>query len=90
MPKLLECYEEMYYIASRCLYRQFDLKQITVEQAREEKARLVKAYNDNKEAYDYMINLYAIKNKLIKLNEQGFNSVLEWEVLEEINKALGV
>lgn len=90
MPKLLEYYEEAYFIATRYLYIQFDAKQITLDQAKEEKARIIKAYNDNKETYDYMINLYAIKDKLMTLKEQGFNSVLEWEVLEEIDKALQV
>ena len=89
MPKLLEYYEEAYYIASRYLYRQFDAKTITIEQAKEEKERIIKAYKDQKEAWAYMLNLYNIKNALTQLKEQGFNSVLEWQVLEEINKALG-
>ena len=36
-----------------------------------------------------MLRLYSIKDSLKQLKDQGFNSVLEWEVLEEINKALG-
>lgn len=89
VPKCLEYHEEAYYIASRYLYRQFDAKAITVEQAREEKERIIKAYNEQKEAWEYMLSLYKIKNTLTQLKEQGFNSVLEWEVLEELNKALG-
>lgn len=90
MPKLLEYYEEAYFIAARYLYRQYDAKQITLDQAKEEKARIIKAYKDQKEAWEYMLSLYNIKNALTQLKEQGFNSVLEWEVLEEINKALEV
>ena len=88
MPKLLEYYEENYYISSRYLYRQFELNKITVEQARIEKEKIVKSYNDNKEMYEYVLSLYSIRNSLMQLKEQGFNSVLEWEVLDAINKAL--
>lgn len=88
MPKLLEYYEENYYISSRYLYRQFELNKITVEQARIEKDKIVKSYNDNKEMYEYVLSLYSIRNSLMQLKEQGFNSVLEWEVLDTINKAL--
>ena len=88
MPKLLEYYEENYYISSRYLYRQFELNKITVEQARIEKEKIVKSYNDNKEMYEYVLSLYSIRNSLMQLKEQGFNSVLEWEVLDTINKAL--
>ena len=88
MPKLLEYYEENYYISSRYLYRQFELNKITVEQARIEKDKIVKSYNDNKEMYEYVLSLYSIRNSLMQLKEQGFNSILEWEVLDTINKAL--
>lgn len=88
MPKLLEYYEEMYFLAARCLYRQFDIKAITLEQAKQEKERIVKAYKDQKEVWEFMMSLYDIKKSLSELKEQGFNSVLEWEVLEQIERCL--
>lgn len=75
-------------IASRYLYRQFDAKAITVEQGRMEKETIRKQYEENKEIYEYMVQLYDVKDSLQKLKEQGFNSVLEWDILEQIEKIL--
>lgn len=88
MPSNLEEYEENYFLGARYLYRLFEAKVMTLEDCKREKQILINRYQQNKESWEYMLSLYKIKNSLIQLKEQGFNSVLEWQVLEEINKAL--
>ena len=89
MPSNLEEYEENYFLGARYLYRLFEAKVMTLEDCKREKQILINRYQQNKESWEYMISLYRIKDSLKQLKEQGFNSVLEWQVLEEINKALG-
>lgn len=89
MPSNLEEYEENYFLGARYLYRLFEAKVMTLEDCKREKQILINRYQQNKESWEYMLSLYKIKNSLTQLKEQGFNSVLEWQVLEEINKALG-
>ena len=88
MPKYLEEYEENYFLGARYLYRLFEAKVMTLDECKREKQILINRYNQNKESWEYMLSLYKIKDSLIQLKEQGFNSVLEWEVLEVIDKAL--
>ena len=61
---------------------------MSLEDCKREKQILINRYQQNKESWEYMLSLYKIKNSLTQLKEEGFNSVLEWQVLEEINKAL--
>ena len=89
MPNNLKEYEENYFLGARYLYRLFEAKAMTLEDCKREKQILINRYEQNKESWEYMLSLYSIKDSLKQLKEQGFNSVLEWEVLEEINKALG-
>lgn len=89
MPSNLEEYEENYFLGARYLYRLFEAKVMTLEDCKREKQILINRYQQNKESWEYMLSLYKIKSTLTQLKEEGFNSVLEWEVLEEINKALG-
>lgn len=89
MPSNLEEYEENYFLGARYLYRLFEAKVMSLEDCKREKQILINRYQQNKESWEYMLSLYKIKSALTQLKEEGFNSVLEWEVLEEINKALG-
>lgn len=89
MPSNLEEYEENYFLGARYLYRLFEAKVMSLEDCKREKQILINRYQQNKESWEYMLSLYKIKSTLTQLKEEGFNSVLEWEVLEEINKALG-
>lgn len=86
LPKNLPFYEEAYFITSRSLYRQYDKKEITLEQAKAEKQRVVEAYKENKEMYNFLFSLHAVEAKLLQLKEQGFNTALELEILEIIEK----
>ncbi len=86
MPKALAAYEQAYYITSRGLYQQYDKGTIDLKEARKEKAEAIKAYNRGKSQYQLFIELHTIREKLIQLKEEGFNSVLEWELLEAIEK----
>lgn len=87
MPNL-NWYETVYYQASRYLYRQYDIKAITVAQAREEKEIIVKQYEENKREYEFLIRLHSVEDMLKKLRDQGFNTALEQEILEEIDRVL--
>ena len=89
MPSNLEEYEENYFLGARYLYRLFEAKVMSLEDCKREKQILINRYQQNKESWEYMLSLYKIKSALTQLKEEGFNSALEWEVLEEINKALG-
>lgn len=87
MPNLL-WYEAAYYQVSRYLYRQYDIKSITVDQARKEKEIITRQYEENKREHEFLIGLHNLEDMLKRLKEQGFNSALEWEILEEISKVL--
>lgn len=88
MPERLAMYEQCYYIASRGLYRQYDAGDITLEQAKYEKSHVVKQYQEGKKQWELFIGLYEIQDKLHALKNQGFNTALEMEVLELIEKLL--
>lgn len=88
MPERLRMYEQCYYIASRGLYQQYAAKQITLEQAKLEKQSVVRQYNEGKAQWELFINLYEIQDKLQQLIQSGFDTALEIEVTELIEKTL--
>lgn len=88
MPKGLASYEQSYYIASRGLYMQYAKGEITVAQAREEKKEVLKAYEEGKWEWNYFMQLHRVLEQLKTLKEEGFNSVLEFEILETIDALL--
>lgn len=86
MPKCLALHEQAYYITSRGLYQQYASGVIDLAQAREEKAQAIKAYEEEKWQHELYMKLFEVEDKLRKLKDEGFNSVIEWEVLELIEK----
>ena len=86
MPPCLAPYEQAYYQASRYLYMSFYNGALTLAQCRAEKQRIIEVYNQGKKQWEYFLSLQSIGSKLEELKSQGFNSSVEWEVLEEINK----
>ncbi len=90
MPDGLAMYEQCYYIAARGLYRQYDAGYITLEQAKVEKAEVVKQYQEGKKQWEFFWGLYEVQDKLHALKEQGFNTALEIETLELIEKLLDI
>lgn len=88
MPAMLNAYEQAYYIACRGLYQQYADKKITLAQARGEKDMVLREYKQQKRQFDFCLKLYSIANKLQELKQTGFNSAIEWEVLEEIEKVI--
>lgn len=88
LPKCLYVYEQTYFISCRSLYQQYADKKITLEQAREEKQLILEQYYEHKKQFDFLFSIYRIADKLEQLKEQGFNSVLEWEILEEFNNVI--
>lgn len=88
MPTCLSVFEQTYYLSSRSLYHQYADNKITIEQAREEKDKVLQMYHEHKIQFDFLQSVCSIEGKLKQLQEQGFNSVLEWEVLKEITRAL--
>lgn len=88
MPQGLAAYEQAYYQASRYLYQQFFDDKLNLLECRQEKQKIIEAYNLGKAQYEFFISLTNIEDKLKSLKEQGFNTVLEWELLDEITEAL--
>lgn len=88
LPQGLASYKQSYYIASRGLYRQFEREEIDLTKARSEKAELIEAYKEGKEEWNYFLKLHEIMDKLQQLAKDGFNSVVEFEILELIEQVL--
>lgn len=88
MPQGLASYKQSYYIASRGLYRQFEREEIDLPQARSEKAELMEAYKEGEWEWNYFLKLHEILDKLQQLAKEGFNSVVEFEILELIEELL--
>lgn len=86
LPTTLMFHETSYYLSARCLYRQYDKGELTLEQARVEKEKVIEQFHENKEMYEFLIEAHQIRVKFVELREQGFNSVLEWEILEALEK----
>lgn len=84
MP-VLNWHEQAYFISSRGLYQQFDDKKITVDQARKEKAAVIRAYEENEVVQEFVLRAYALREKLKRLREEEFNSVLEAEIMRDID-----
>lgn len=88
MPMCLAAYEQAYYQASRYLYQQFFDDKLNLMECRQEKQKILEQYNVCKAQCDFFSSLTVIEDSLKKLKEQGFNSSLEWEILDEISVAL--
>lgn len=88
LPRCLAGYEQAYYLASRTLYKQYEAKLITLDQARREKELIIEQYQEGKKEHELFTSLFEIEDKLKKLKEQGFNTVLEWEILKILEEKL--
>lgn len=88
MPQGLTSYKQSYYIAARGLYKQYERGEIDLSKARSEKAELIEAYKEGEEEWNYFLKLHEIMDKLQQLAKEGFNSVVEFEVLEIVEKLL--
>lgn len=88
MPDGLKAYEQAYYIASRGLYGQYEQGQITLAEARKEKALVVKAYQEGTQEFEYFLQLHKVREQLVQLKKEGFDTVLEFEILETLEKLL--
>lgn len=88
MPKGLAMYEVTYYITSRGLYQQYAIGTIKLAQAKEEKVQAIKLYEEGKRQHRLFMSLFEIEDKLRQLNDDGFNSALEFEILELLNEFL--
>ena len=88
MPQGLPMYEQCYYIASRGLYEQYERKVISLEEAKREKQEVIKAYQIEKDQWQLFIGIHEIADKLKMLKQDKFNTVLEMEVLELIERFL--
>lgn len=88
MPDGLALYEQCYYISSRGLYEQYAREMITLEVAKKEKAQVIKQYELGKEQWQLFLGLYEIHDKLSMLKVDGFNSFLEFEIMEIVDKLL--
>ena len=88
LPRCLAGYEQAYYLASRSLYKQYEDKLISLEQARYEKEKILEQYHDGKKQHELFMSLFEIEDKLKKLKAEGFNSVLEREILALLEEVL--
>lgn len=88
LPANLKGYEQAYYIASRGLYQQYEKKEITLEQARQEKEKVTKLYHEGLCEFEYFMQLHQVWDKLKQLKKEGFNSVVEFEILGLLDKIL--
>ncbi|MGL5676289.1 MAG: hypothetical protein ACRDDX_07735 [Cellulosilyticaceae bacterium] len=81
MPSGLRGYEQAYYIAARGLYQQYAKGELTLEDARKEKEQVLGMYKQGEEEWAYLMRLHHIDAKLKVLKEEGFNTILEMEIL---------
>ena len=88
MPNGLPMYKQCYYIASRGLYEQYENKTITLAEAKKEKEEVIKQYEAGKYQWELFMGMYEIEEKLSQLKQEGFNSALEFEILELLEKLL--
>ena len=88
LPQGLASYKQSYYIASRGLYKQYERGEIDLTRARKEKAELIEAYKEGEWEWEYFLKVHEIMDKLQQLAKEGFNSVIEVEVLELIEELL--
>lgn len=88
MPHGLNGYEQSYYIAARGLYWQYAQGQITLAQARKEKELVVKTYEEGEKEFEYFLKLHGVREQLAQLKQVGFDTILEFEILENLEKLL--
>lgn len=88
MPRSLAMHEQAYYITTRGLYQQYATGSIKLAQAKEEKAQAIKLYEEGKMQHELFMGLFEIEDKLRELKKDGFNTALEIEVLELLDKYL--
>lgn len=88
LPQGLASYKQSYCIASRGLYKQYERGEIDLTRARIEKAELMEAYKEGEWEWEYFLKLHPILDKLQQLAKEGSNSVVEFEILELIEKLL--
>lgn len=88
MPNGLPMYEQCYYIASRGLYAQYANQTITLVEAKKEKEEVIKQYEAGKYQWELFMGMHEIEQKLSQLKKEGFNSRLEFEVLDLLEKFL--
>lgn len=88
MPNGLAIHEQCYYISSRGLYQQYAAKTISLSQAKLEKKQVIEQYQNSEQQWQLFIGLFELQNKLKQLKKEEFNSVLEFEILEQINKLI--
>lgn len=88
MPSGLPMHEQCYYIASRGLYEQYEKQIISLEEAKREKQEVINAYQLGKDQWQLFVGMHEVADKLKQLKQDGFNTALEIEVLELIEKIL--
>lgn len=88
LPQGLASYKQSYCITPRGIYKQYETGEIDLTKARLEKAELMKAYKEGEWEWEYFLKLHQILDKLQQLAKEGFNSVIEFEILELIEKLL--
>ena len=88
MPSGLPMHEQCYYIASRGLYEQYAHQTITLEQAKKEKKEVIKQYEEGRHQWELFMGMYEVEKKLSQLKQEGFNSFLEFEILELLENIL--
>lgn len=88
MPGGLEGYEQAYYIAARSLYRQYEKGDLSLEQARQEKDQVVEKYKEGQWQWQYFMKLHELLDQLKALKASGFDTVLEFEIMEKIDELL--
>ena len=88
MPSGLPMHKQCYYIASRGLYEQYENQTITLAEAKKEKEEVIKQYEEGKYQWELFMGMHEIEAKLSQLKKDGFNSALEFEILELLEKLL--
>jgi hypothetical protein len=90
MPNGLNPIEQAYYLSARSIYREFKEGKISIEQARTEKEDVLKQYVEGMKAWELFVALHSVKEKLRELQVVGFNTVLEYEIMDEIEEILSI
>lgn len=88
MPNGLALHEQCYYIASRGLYNQYAEKLITLEEAKREKEEVIKQYEIGQYQWELFMGIHEIEAKLSGLKKDPFNTGLEIEIQELLEKLL--
>lgn len=86
IPKNMTHSEYSYVLNALMLYKMYENNLMSLDDCRKEKENAIKRYVDSREMENFLNSVYKIKDKLRELKEQGFNTVIEFEILEEIEK----